>query len=66
MKLEEFKLLDGERKLEEIFKSVEKTRKYFKLTLIISLVVIVLPLLILPFLAANLFETLSSFNSLGL
>ena len=33
-----------DRLLEEIYKSVEKTRKYFLWTLIISLVVFVLPL----------------------
>lgn len=37
------------RKLEEIYKSVEKMRKYFLWTLIISIVVIVLPLIGLMF-----------------
>jgi len=54
MKLEEFNILENDRKLEAIFKSVEKTRKYIKWTVIASLVFILLPLIILPFLAANL------------
>jgi len=48
MKQEDFQKLEHDQKVDEIFKSVEKTRKYFKWTLIASLVVIVLPLLFLP------------------
>jgi len=39
------KLEEQDKKLEEIYHSVEKTRKYFLWTLIISLVFIVLPLI---------------------
>ena len=54
------------KKLEEIFKSAEKTRKYIKWTVIVSLFVILLPLLVLPFLAANLFDIYRNIGSLGL
>lgn len=43
------KLGENERKLEEIYKSVEKTRKYFLWILIISIVVFALPLIGLIF-----------------
>jgi len=39
------KLEEQDKKLEEIYHSVEKTRKYFLWTLIISLAFIVLPLI---------------------
>ena len=65
MKLDEFKLLDTDKKLEEVFKSVEKTRKYFKVTLIVSVAMIVLPLLILPFLVSDLLGTYESISALG-
>jgi len=48
MKQEDFQNLEHDKKVDEIYKSVEKTRKYFKWTLIVSLVVIILPLLFLP------------------
>ncbi len=38
------KIEKQDKKLEEIYRSVEKTRKYFLWTLIITLVVLVLPL----------------------
>jgi len=65
MKLEEFNILENDRKLEAIFKSVEKTRKYIKWTVIASLVFILLPLIILPFLAANLLNIYKDIGSLG-
>ena len=49
MKQEEFQKLEHDQKVDEIFKSVEKTVKYFKWTLFVSVVVIVLPALFLPF-----------------
>jgi len=39
------KIEANERKLEEIYVSVEKTRKYFLWTLIITVIMIVLPLI---------------------
>ncbi|PIR97909.1 MAG: hypothetical protein COT89_02455 [Candidatus Colwellbacteria bacterium CG10_big_fil_rev_8_21_14_0_10_42_22] len=65
MKLKEFQKLENEDKLEEIFKSVEKTRKYFKVTLIVALVVIVLPLLVLPMIIGQFLNTYN-LNVLGL
>ncbi|MBU2101126.1 hypothetical protein KKH05_00140 [Patescibacteria group bacterium] len=65
MKLEEFQKLESDKKFEEIFKSVEKTRKYFKVTLIITVVVIVLPLLILPMIVGQFLSTYD-FSGLGL
>ncbi|HZX50393.1 MAG TPA: hypothetical protein VFE94_04625 [Candidatus Paceibacterota bacterium] len=44
------KLEEQEKKLEAIYRSVEKTRKYFLWTLIITAVVFLLPLLGLLFL----------------
>jgi type IV secretory pathway component VirB8 len=50
MELDVKKELEEQRKyLEAIYASVEKTRKYFQWTLIISIVVFVLPLLGLMF-----------------
>ena len=66
MKLEEFEILENDKKLEAIFKSVEKTRKYIKMTVIVTLVFLLLPLLILPFLAANLLRIYGDIGSLGL
>jgi hypothetical protein len=62
---EDFQKLDSEQKLEEIYKSVEKTRRYFKATLIITLVVIVLPLLLMP-LVISRFLSIYNLGSLGL
>ncbi|KKQ38770.1 hypothetical protein A2907_00975 [Candidatus Azambacteria bacterium RIFCSPLOWO2_01_FULL_37_9] len=46
------------RRLEEIHRSVEKTRKYFLWTLIISVVVIILPLIGLMFMIPQFLGTL--------
>ena len=53
------------KKLEEIWVSVEKTRKYLKWTLIVSLVFIVLPLIGLVFVIPQFLSTLNT-QSLGL
>jgi len=50
-------------KIEAIYRSVEKIRKYFLWTLIVSIVVIVLPLVGLLFAVPHF---LSTYNSLGL
>ena len=65
MKLEDFQKLEGDKKLEEIFKSVEKTRKYFKITLIVTLLVVVLPLLFLPLAVGRFFDSYN-LGTLGL
>lgn len=46
--------------LEEIYSSVEKTRKYFLWTVIISLAVFVIPLIILMFVLPSFINTLTS------
>jgi len=45
------KIQEIDKKLDTIYRSVEKTRKYFLWTMIISIVVIVLPLVGLLFVA---------------
>ena len=47
-------------KLDAIYRSVEKTRKYFLWTLIISVAMIVLPLLGLAIIIPMVFKTISS------
>ena len=66
MKNDEFKILSDSAKLDEIYKSTEKTRKYIKWTLIISVVVIVVPLVFLPFVVSKFIGIYSGFGSLGL
>ncbi|OGY60495.1 MAG: hypothetical protein A3G58_00550 [Candidatus Colwellbacteria bacterium RIFCSPLOWO2_12_FULL_46_17] len=65
MRLEEFSKLDNDKKLEEVFKSVEKTRKYFRMTFIITLVLIILPLLFMPVVVSQ-FLGAYDFGTLGL
>ena len=57
---------DIEKKLDAIFVSVEKTRKYFKWTMIITIVVIVLPLVGLVFAIPAFLKTYSGLTNLGL
>lgn len=51
------------RKLEEIYRSVERMRKYFLWTLIVSVLVIVLPLIGL---ALVIPQFLNTYSSLGI
>jgi hypothetical protein len=48
------------RKVDEIYFSVEKTRKYFLTTLIISVVLFILPLILLGFAIPSFLSTYSS------
>lgn len=57
---------DIEKKLDAIFVSVEKTRKYFKWTMIITIVVIVLPLIGLVFAIPAFLSSYSGLMNLGL
>lgn len=59
------KLADQDKKLDAIYKSVEKTRKYFLWTLIITAAVIVLPLIGIAFLFPLYLRTLN-LGGLGL
>ncbi|HAQ05816.1 TPA: hypothetical protein DCP13_03425 [Candidatus Azambacteria bacterium] len=54
------KFEEQEKKLDAIYKSVEKTRKYFLFTLIVSVVFIVLPLVGLIFVIPMLLSTLTA------
>lgn len=54
------RLAAQDEKLSAILASVEKTRRYFKLTLIISVVVIVLPLIGLLFVIPQFLNVLGS------
>jgi len=51
------KLEENDQKLDEIYKSVEKTRKYFLWTLIITLAVFILPLIALAFVIPSFLST---------
>lgn len=57
------KFEEQSKKMEEIYRSVEKMRKYFLWTLIVSVVVIVLPLIGL---LVAIPQFLSSYSNLGL
>ncbi|OGD30941.1 hypothetical protein A3J02_00810 [Candidatus Azambacteria bacterium RIFCSPLOWO2_02_FULL_46_11] len=54
------KFEEQEKKLDAIYKSVEKTRKYFLFTLVVSVVFIVLPLVGLIFVIPMLLSTLTA------
>ena len=49
-----------EKKLDAIFRSVEKTRKYFLWTLIVTIVTVVVPILLLLLIAPWFLSTLLS------
>ena len=54
------KLQDIERKTDALFVSVEKLRKYFLWTLIITIVTVVLPIVALAFVVPWIFHILST------
>jgi len=54
------KIDELDKKTEEIYRSVEKTRKYFLWTLIITALVIVLPLIGLMFVIPQFLNTYTS------
>jgi uncharacterized membrane protein (DUF485 family) len=60
------KLQEQDEKITAIYKSVEKTRKYFLWTLIITLVLFFLPLIGLIFAIPAFLNTLTTVNQLGL
>ena len=60
------KLEEQDKKLDAIYKSAEKTRKYFLWTLIITIVVIVLPLIGLIFAVPALLKSRGAYSTLGL
>lgn len=58
------KLTEQDVKLDAIFKSVEKTRKYFLIIMWVTLAAVVLPLVGLVFAIPSFLETYSSFGGL--
>jgi len=61
------KLIELEEKVNKIYISVEKTRKYFLWTVIITIVLFVIPLIGIIFVAPTFLNTyLGDFNSLSL
>jgi type II secretory pathway component PulF len=52
-----------DKKLDEIYNSVEKMRKYFLWALIITVAAIVLPLIVLIFIIPQFLSTLNGVNS---
>ena len=59
------KIEEMEKKIEAVYQSAEKTRKYFLWTLIITAVVIILPLIAMLFVIPQFLNTYSPAN-LGL
>ncbi|MGK2848893.1 MAG: hypothetical protein ACSLEX_02385 [Minisyncoccota bacterium] len=58
------KFLEQEQKIDKIYVSVEKTRKYFFWTMILSLVFFLLPLLGLVFAIPTFLNTLNMYKDL--
>ena len=58
------KIQEQDQKLADIYRSIEKMRKYFLWTLVITIATVVLPLLALAFIIPWLLKTLSSAYSL--
>jgi hypothetical protein len=54
-----------EKKIDTVYASAEKTRKYFLWTGIITLVVIILPLFFLPFALSQLLSYYGGISDLG-
>lgn len=53
------KIDEQQEKIDKIYRSVEKTRKYFQWTLIITIVVFVLPLVVMLFVMPSIVSTYS-------
>ncbi len=47
-------------KIDATFRSAEKTRKYIFWTAVVTAALVIIPLLVLPFVASSLFSTYSS------
>lgn len=60
------RLEEQDKKLDAIYKSVERTRKYFLWTMIITIALIVLPAIGLVFVIPKFLSTLSTYSALGL
>ncbi|MFA7216400.1 MAG: hypothetical protein WC095_00210 [Candidatus Paceibacterota bacterium] len=67
MQPDENKIIELEIKIDAIYESVEKTRKYFLWTFIITIAVFVLPLLALAFVIPSFISNYTStINGLGI
>ena len=53
-------------KIDAIYKSVEKTRKYFLMIIWVTVIAVVLPLIGLMFMIPNFIDTYSNISNLGL
>ena len=62
----EQRMLSLEQKIEAIYISVEKTRKYFKWTMIITVLLVVLPIIGLVFAIPSFLGTFDQIKALGL
>ena len=60
------KLEEQDKKIDAILKSVEKTRKYFIWTLIVTVAMIVLPVIGLIFIIPTLISSMGSYLPVGL
>jgi len=60
------KLLDLETKIDAIYASAEKTRNYFKWTLIATAVLFLLPLIIMLFVLPSAISSITSAYSVGM
>ena len=60
------KLSELEEKLDNVYKSTERTRKYILLMFILSILVVVLPLIGLVFIIPQFLSLYSDLGSLGL
>jgi hypothetical protein len=62
------KMAEMERKIDEIYVSVEKTRKYFLWTMIITVAVVVLPMIglmfVIPSFLGNYTDTINTLGGL--
>ncbi|MDO8492537.1 MAG: hypothetical protein Q7S34_02790 [bacterium] len=60
------KIEEQEQKIDAIYQSVEKTRKYFMWTFIITIVLIVIPLIIIPIILPSAMQGLTGAGIEGL
>lgn len=63
--MDERQLAQLEVKIDQVYALVEKTRKYFLTTIIVSVVLIVLPLIGLVFMIPTFLDTLNTATELG-
>jgi len=64
--MDEQRIAEMEKKIDAIYISVEKTRKYFLGVLIVTLIAFVLPLIGLLFAIPSFISTYSDLSNLGL